>query len=307
MSILRTTLLGCAVVIVSASFGQILRTHGGQTHAGSVSGNVSAQDVTKTVPNLIWVTGAVVDPFDGATKTGFRPEVINLDGLTIGDVLTLNGVTIDANLIVQTIEVTKVTPYLKCTAFVTGPGAGINTNFDSGLKKATSADLGKKLVNLAFGIPQDQVALGNRALLFSPPGTTYTLYVTYVVRDANGRIGKPITVKYIVTVQVPARADILANIEYFSTVAAGVTQKPKIDGLALKDLVDALAIADDLGALIAFETAVATYSIDFPVLRDKMDTTGKYDARFFHDYMIDSDEEPIGCLLVEMANAALWH
>jgi hypothetical protein len=306
MSILRTTLLGCAVVIVSGAFGQVLRTHVGQT-SGSVGGNVTAQDFSLTVPNLIWVPGAVLDPFDNVVKTGFRPEVINLDGLTIRDVLVASGVTIDANLIVQTIEVTKKTPFWKCTAFVSGPGAGINTNFDSGLKKATSADLDKKLINLAFGIPQDQVALGNRALLFSPPGTTYTLYVTYVVRDVNGRIGKPITVKYIVTVQIPSRADILANIEYFSTVAAGVTQKPKIDGLALKDLNDALAIADDLGALIAFETAVATYSIDFPVLRDKMDSTGKYDARFFHNYMIDSDEEPIGCLLVEMANAALWH
>jgi hypothetical protein len=231
----------------------------------------------------------------------FRPEVINLDGLTIEDVLNAAQVQVTDRLIVQVIEVTKVTPYLKCTAFVSGPGSGLNTNFDSGLKKATNANLKDKLINLAFGIPQDQVALGNRALLFSPPGTTYTLSVTYVVLGANGRPGAPMTAKYIVTVQVPDRDDIRCNVVYFSTVAAGATQKPKITKKVVHELMEALEITDDLGALLAFEEAVATYSVDFSLL------LSKGDVRFYHGYMIDDSEEPIGCLLEEMANAALWH
>jgi len=306
MSILRKTLLSaCAVALVTGAFAQIAQVKASPVSGGGV--HSSDATFTKIVPNLIWVPGAVVDPFDSVVKTGFRPEVINLDALTIRDVLVAGGVSTTERMVVQTILVSKVTPYLKCTAFVYGPGAGINTNFTTGLKKATNADLDKKLINLAFGIPQDQVALGNRALLFSPPGTTYTLQVTYVIIDGNGRPGAPQTVKYVVTVKVPARADIAANIEYFSTVAAGVTQKPKIEGKALVDLLAALLIQDDLSALIAFETAVATYAIDFPVLRDMKDGAGNYDARFYHDYLIDSDEEPIGCLLIEMANAALWH
>jgi len=298
---LRNTLLGCcAVVLITSAFAQNLRA-GGQHVANPVGGNVyAAADVTITVPNLIWAEDIILDPFTTQLMDAFRPEVINLDGLTIRDVLVAQGTTIDERLIVQVIRVTKVTPSLKCTAFVTGPGAGINTNFDSGNKKATNADLDKKLVNLAFGIPQDQVALGNRALLFSPPGTTYTLSVVYVVLDANGRPGAPQTCKYIVTVKVPTRDDILHNVKYFATVAAGATQKPKIDGKAYTDLRDALRIPDDLAALIALETAVATYAIDFAVLRDQ-------DDRFYHNYLVDSDEEPIDCLLVEMANAALWH
>jgi len=264
----------------------------------AVSGVFAQTTCIKELPNLIYSREAQVG--DGVDVM-FRPETINIDGVTIRDILNCNGVTVTDRLIVQVIRVTKVTPYLKCTAFVTGPGAGLNTNFDSGNKKATNLDLDKSVVKLAFGIPQDQVALGVRSLLFSPPGTTYTISVTYVVLDANGRPGVPVTVTGVIKVIVPDRARIWFNIEYFSTVAAGATQKPKIDGLAVRDLLVALKMQDDLSALIAFETAVATYAIDFKHL------LALVDDRFYHDYLIDGDEEPIGCLLVEMANAALWH
>jgi hypothetical protein len=274
MRLLRFGLLACAVLAVGA---------------------YAQGTYTKVVPNLICAGDSA------RISELYRPEVINLDGVTIRDILTFNHYSATQPLIVQVIRVKKETPYLKCTAFVTGPGAGLNTNFDSGLKKATNADLDKDIVNLAFGIPQGTVALGNRALLFSPPGTTYTLSVTFVILDGNGRPGVPITVNYVVVVQVPTRDDLQCNVDYFATVAAGATQKPKIDNLAYSDLVTAIWLQDDLTALIAIETAIATYAIDFT------DLLKRGDVRFYHDYLIDDSEEPIGCLLVEMANAALWH
>ena len=319
MSTMNKTLLGLtALCLVTGAFGQLVR---GPVAPGSASAIDSGASISSScrdgsiyvieVPNLICVPRAVTDPFDGKVKMGFRPEVINIDGLTIRDVLEATGTDINCQgftLLLQRVRVTKETPYYKCTAFVTGPGSGLNTNFDSGWKFADSTMLNDKLVNRAFGIPQGQPALGNRALLFSPPGTKYTLWATYVRRDnATGRTGAPVTVKYCVQVEVPTRAQIACNIEYFSTVAAGVTQKPKITEEVVECLYEALSIPDNLEALIAFEYCVALHSIDFSVLRDKKNSQGKYDARFFTGYLIDSDEEPIGCLLIEMVNAALWN
>ena len=83
----------------------------------------STQPCTSVVPNLIYSGHGTLT--DGNLL--FRPEVINVDWVTIRDILTCNGVEITDRLIVQVIRVNKVTPYLKCTAFVNGPGAGINT------------------------------------------------------------------------------------------------------------------------------------------------------------------------------------
>jgi len=310
---MKKTLLGLAALcLVTGAFGQLVR--------GPVAGSQSAASNGVTiaegcrdgdvylieVPNLI--CGAPPGSQPGRL---FRPEVINLDGLTIRDVLEATGTDIECDgytLLVQRVRVTKETPYWKCTAFVNGPGSGLNTNFDSGWKFADSTMLNDLLVHRAFGIPQDQPALGNRALLFSPPGTKYCLWVTYVRRDnSTGRTGAPVTVKYCVQVEVPSRAQIACNIEYFSTVAAGVTQKPKITEDVVECLYEALAHPDNLEALIEFEYCVALHSIDFSVLRDMKNQAGQYDARFFTGYLIDSDEEPIGCLLIEMVNAALWN
>jgi len=323
MSVLKKTLIGCcALVFVTGAFAQLTRDPGngrngaGMTQVGS-GGGVSAQacgeatTYVKTVPNLICVPGAVVDPFDNQTKMGFRPECITIDDLTVRDVLTLTGVEINCDgftLIVQAVRVSKVTPYIKCTAFVNGPGAGENTNFDSGLRFATNANLDDPVCNLAFQIPVDEECLGCRCLLFSPPLTTYTVEVIYVRRDnATGRVGAPISAKVLYVVEVPDRDQIACNIEYFSTVAAGVTQKCKITQDVVEALLDCLAIPDDLSALFCFETVIALTSIDFSVLRDAKNGAGNYDARWITGYLIDSDEEPIGCLLIEMANAALWH
>jgi hypothetical protein len=257
----------------------------------------------QTVPHLIYSTppdgyGTVIG--DGSVL--YRPEVINLDGLTIRAVLTYC-VTIDENTIVQAIRLEKDTPWWKCTGFVDGPGSGLNTNFTTGWRKATNDDLDKDVVNLALGIPQGHVGLGNRALLFSPPNTKYTIKVEYVLRDpGTGRIGVPQVCVYYIQVKVPTVADIRAAIDYFSTVAAGATQKPKISHRVVKELNDALDNTDPLTALLAFEEVVAERSIDFAAML----SAPNGDVRFLHGYMIDDSEEPIGCLLVEMANAALW-
>jgi hypothetical protein len=311
---MKRALLACAALTLLASgFAQTINQSPGANGTISIgSGDVQTTDCpdgtvyTKVVPNLICAPDAIVDPFDCTMKTGFRPEVINLDGLTIRQVLEATGTQIECEgfeLLVQAVRVVKETPVWKCTAFVTGPGSGLNTNFDTGWKYADSTMLDESLIMVAFG-----QLLGNRALLFSPPATTYYLCVWYVRRElSSGRVGPPIVVCYIVTVKIPSRADICCNVEYFSTVAAGVTQKPKIHEDVAAALCICLLEPEDLVALLCFETVVALTSIDFSVLRDMKDAAGVYDARFARGYMIDSDEEPIGCLLIEMANAALWH
>jgi hypothetical protein len=317
MSILNKTLTSAlALCVVAGSFGQLVKSGNTNNTNSSKVGNsgvgAAADDGSLyllVVPNLIWGRDDVItDPFDGQKKHCFRPEVINIDHLTIRDVLTATGTTgIDGNLLVQAVRVSKETPYWKCTAFVTGPGSGRNTNFDTGWKYADSSMLDDFLCNIAFGIPFDSKCLGDRCLLFSPPATKYTLYVAYVRRDPKtGRVGAPVVVRYCIQVRIPTREDIACNIEYFMTVAAGVTQKCKITEECAEALLVALSEPDNLTALLEFEFVVAFCAIDFSVLRDAKDADGNWDARFISDYLIDSDEEPIGCLLIEMANAALW-
>jgi hypothetical protein len=242
------------------------------------------------------------DPFDAQLKRVYRPGTLNIDDVTVANVLMANGVDIqDPNLAVQAACAEKDTPLYKCTAFVSGPGSGLNTNFKTGLKKATDADLSKSVLKIALGIPQNQVGLGERALLFSPPCTTYSLCVVYAIIQPNGLPGIPQTVDIHWVVSEPTRESIRRNIDYFSTVAAGATQKPKITSDVVAALNAALDIPDPLTALTAFEGVVADASITFA------DLLAKGDVRFFNTLLIDDDEEPIGCLLDEQAAALLWH
>ncbi|MEP0766647.1 MAG: hypothetical protein HRF45_08930, partial [Fimbriimonadia bacterium] len=253
------------------------------------------------VPNLI-CGDLGVDPVDGVLRRMFRPEVINIDGITIWDVLRCNGQPLD-DMILQAVRITKVSPLYKCGAFVFGPGSGLNTNFDSGLKKATNADLYRSICSIAFGTG-DATCLGDRSVLFSPPYTTYNLSVTFVRRLPDGRTSPPETVDLEVIVNGErwlTRDLIRCNIEYFSTVAAGRTQIPKIAPDVAAALYAALDIPNDLDALIQFETVVGTSAIDFVQILTQGDVRGK------QGYLVDSDEEPIGCLLIEMANALLFH
>lgn len=301
----------CGLVLCSTVFGQIVRDGNnlGSKNGVAAGGGVTAQSckdgsaVTVLVPNLKW-------KFE-INASWFDPMVVSFDNLSIRDVIGLSGTDINCDgstFILQAIRMSKKTPYIKCTAFVYGPGSGENTNFDTGLRFATNQNLDDAFCNHVFGLPNDSDCLGVRALLFSPPGTRYTLTAVYVRRDlATGRISAPFVVSYNVEVKVPSRDDIWANIVYFSHVAAGVTQKPKIDGECIEAFANALGIPDDLEALLQMETIIALCAIDFSVLRDAKNAKGNYDARFIHNYLIDSDEEPIGCLLIEMATAALWH
>ncbi len=313
MSILTKTLP--AVLMLSMVVGATAQTLAEKplsNNAGSVwanSGVDAAQGCQEgdtyvlEVPNLICADL-------GRPGFVFRPEVINLDALTIRDVLEAAGTDIECEghtLLVQAVRFEKKTPYWKCTAFVMGPGSGLNTNFDTGWKYADSTMLNDPVLNRAFGIPSSQPALGNRALLFSPPNTKYTIKVAYVRRDnSTGRTGTPVIAEYCVQVKIPTRADIYCVVDYFSTVAAGVTQKPKITEGVKIGLGEALSNPDNLEALIMVEYIVAMTTIDFAVLRDAK-PAGKYDARWYDGYLIDTDEEPIACLLLEMAAAALWY
>jgi hypothetical protein len=254
----------------------------------------------KAVPNLIWQTGdPLLDPWDGQMKQSFRPEVVNFDELTIRDVLICAGQQIDENLLVQAVGCRKVTPTIKCHAFAVGPGSGLNTNFDTGYVAATSDMLDDSIIYIVFG-----QALGNRCLLFSPPCTYYEFYVVFVIYDpATGQVGEPITVSQAWHVEKPTKETIRHNIEYFATVAAGRTQKPKISADVAAALYAALDIADDLEALTEFEAVIALASIDFSTF---IGPSGTNDVRFETGYLIDSDEEPIGCLLIEQANYLLW-
>lgn len=257
------------------------------------------------VPNLIWVGAAqVTDPFDGSLKGTFRPEVINIDGITIRDLLNCHGVVIDQNLIVQAVCVKKHTPVIKCAAFTDGPGSDLNTNFNTGPQFATNQNLDDPICNVAFHMPSDDECLGNRCLLFSPPCTEYTLCVIYVLRDpVTGRIGAPITKEMCWKVEIPTKEAIKCNIEYFETVALGRTQKCKITPDVAESLCNCLAITDDLEALICFESVLGNFSIDFlPWLKDN-----KGDVRFAGSYIVDSDEEPVACLLWEQALSILFH
>lgn len=228
----------------------------------------------------------------------FRPQTINVDGFTVRDVLEANNVEITANTLVQRVCVSKETPLYKCGAFLFGPGSGLNTNFNSGWVYANSQYLDRSVVDIAFAAQGGK--LGNRALLFSPPGTTYRLKVTYVTRLENGRISPPETVELCWTVVIEDRDDLRDNVEYFSTVAAGATQKPKIADDVAQALYEAIAVDDPLEALVQIETVIALSATDFSTLRDRPHVL------FLSSYLIDSDEEPIGCLLIEQANALLW-
>ncbi len=260
------------------------------------------------VPNLICQKESrAIDPFTKQTTTIFRPEVINVDGITVGDVLECNGVdTEDPDLIVQAVRLTKITPTIKCSIFETGIGAGLNTNFDSKLHKATIDDLDTSLCQIALERPDGEQCLGDRCLLFSPPGTTYTLQVVYVFQLEGGGISQPFFAERCFIVQVPSRDDIRCTIEYFMTVAAGVTQKCKITEDCAEALNAALDIENDLDALLEFETIVANCAIDFSKLLEK-NKRDEYDVRFKTGYIVGSVEEPIDCLLIEMANALLFH
>jgi hypothetical protein len=240
------------------------------------------------------------DPWDGAMRRVFRPEVLNIDDITIRDILECHNVPFDENLIVQAVCVTKTTPLYKCGAFVFGPGSGLNTNFDTGPVYANSSMIDDPIVLIAFG-----QLLGNRCLLFSPPLTTYTVCVVYVIYDpVSGRVGPPITKEMRWVVEDSSKEIIRCNIEYFSTIAAGRTQKPKIDAAVAAALNAALDIPDDYEALMAFETIIGLAAIDF---RDFIGPMGDRDVRFVTGYLIDDDEEPIGCLLIEEAVSLLWH
>jgi hypothetical protein len=228
MSILNKAVFGAlAVCFVAGAFAQTTVKNSPGSHGATALGGVhSADGFSLEVPHLIYQTDGTGG--GGSQTIGpplYRPEVINLDGLTIADVLRACGTTIDDNLIVQAVRLEKDTPWWKCLAFISGPGSGSNTNFTTGFKKATNDDLNKHVVNIALGLPQDVVGLGNRALLFSPPNTKYTIKVVYVIRDPiTGRIGAPMVCVYVVQVKVPTVTDIRAAIDYFSTVAAGATQ-----------------------------------------------------------------------------------
>lgn len=278
----------------------------GNTNSTFLSITVSNQSsggggVCLPLKNLIY-GGTPADPFMLLPVQMYRPQELNIDGVTLRDVFNANNVPVDATVIVQAVSTTKQTPYYKCLAFVAGPGSGLNTNFSTGLQMATNQDLDRPVCNVSFKMPADQECLGKRCLLFSPPGTTYTLRVVYVNRLPNGRVSAPKTIEMCWKVIIENRNDLVKNVDYFSTVAAGYTQKPKVDNNVIVALFDALEIPDDLGALIQFETVIALSAIDFSVLRDR-----KPSALLFRDYLVDSDEEPIGCLLLEQANALLWH
>ncbi|MEP0767188.1 MAG: hypothetical protein HRF45_11685, partial [Fimbriimonadia bacterium] len=269
--------------------------------------------------NVIRSNFKSVDPWDNALKDTFRPGYINLDGFTIRDILLHNNVTIDENLIVQQATYWKCTPHWKCAAFVIGPGSGLNT-FDPDWMHpekrnrgpATNDDLDESVLRKALRLPKsdDGWYMGNRSILFSPPCTTYELGVVYVVRDPNtGRTGEPQTVVWRWVLESPFNVSrqlgrtagteiILRNIEYFSTVALGRTQKPKIPPIVADSLREALNIPDPTEALTEFETIIGLTSVDFHTF---IGPDGKRDVRFWHQYLIESDEEPVGCLLIEQA------
>lgn len=228
----------------------------------------------------------------------FRPQTINIDGFTVRDVLEANNVEITENTLVQRVCVSKETPLYKCAAFVFGPGSGLNTNFSSGWVYANSQYLDRSVVDIAFSALGGK--LGNRSLLFSPPGTTYRLKVTFVTRLENGRISPPETVELCWTVVIEDRDDLRDNVDYFSTVAAGATQKPKIAEDVASALYEAISVDDPLEALVQIEMVVALSATDFSTLRDRPNVL------FTFGYLVDSDEEPIGCLLIEQANALFW-
>lgn len=259
---------------------------------------------TIEVPNLVCAPAAVTDPFDGVKKTAYLPEVINLDAITVKKVLDINGVT--GNYKVQTVYASKETPYIKCYQFVYGFGAGLNTNFNTGSVAVSNSNLSESVLALAFKKPTNKPCLGDRCLLFSPPRTTYTLAVQYVPIDANGKPGAPQYARYVVRVKKPTRDDIRCNIAYFRRIAAGVTQKCKITADIADALLKALAVSDGLSALIQFETVIGTYTADFYGLAGLTNAKGQYDARLFGSYVLNSDEEPVACLLVEMANSCLF-
>jgi hypothetical protein len=262
----------------------------------TVENNTGGETECKPLKNLI-AGPHIPDPFDGMRRA-FRPQTINIDLFTVRDVLVANDVDITDDTLVQCVRVYKMTPFYKCTALAYGPGSGLNTNFNSGWVYATSDDSDRSVVEIAFAAYGG--VLGNRCLLFSPPGTLYVMEITYVTRLPNGRLTPPETVCLCWVVVIENRQDIRDNVDYFATVAAGATQKPKIAGDVAAALNAALDIPDPLEALFAFETVVAVAATDFHTLRDPPQVLHLF------GYLVDSDEEPIGCLLIEQANALLW-
>jgi len=254
------------------------------------------------VPNLSCFPNGGTDPWTKKPTTTFLPTIINVDGITLREVLKKNGYDpATVGMDVQSVSVRKDTPIRKCTKFINGYGADLNTNFYTGLKAATNSSLDKSVCAVAFNKTGE--CLGDRSLLFSPPGTSYTLAVTFR-RKSDGAV---IQTLYQVKVKKPTLDDIRCNIDYFHRVAAGVTQKPKISLDVVTALKTALANPNKLSALFQFETVIGYYAIDFSQLAGVTNSQGKFDARFVNTYLIDSNEEPIGCLLIEMANAALYY
>ncbi len=269
----------------------------------STSVNVVAKPCdTSLLPNLICTSPICRDLLNGELHRIFRPEVINLDDITIRDVLECKFVDM-TRVIVQAVKLSKVTPVLKCTLFVTGIGSDLNTNFATSLKKATNADLDYPVCSVALQRPPTGPCLGTRCLLFSPPGTRYTLTVIYVLSNGSKPPDGPYAAELGFQVKVPTRDDLRCNVEYFSTVAIGVTQKCKIADDVRDALFAALDIPDDLDSLLQIETIVAFASTNF----DDFISRNHGDLRFQPGYLIDSTEEPVGCLLIEMANAAFWN
>lgn len=194
--------------------------------------------------------GTVLLGLDMAAQTPHTEERANVSTLygrwvpAIFVSPSVRGVLIDNNVLptpagftpfVQAVRVTKATSAVltggnKSTGvgFVTGTGAGLNTNFDTGLKSAGNQDLDRFVWNVALGQPGNNS--GPRGLLFSPPGTVYTMSVVSVLRDdATGKILAPVTVSNVIKMKRPTVTDVKNAIAFFQRIPYGVTQRPLID------------------------------------------------------------------------------
>ncbi len=313
---LRTSSALLLLSAITLTYGQLPPVNGGGGNNTTDSWKIGGNNSNSAPPpppgqtefqlqNLLGPCD-VIDPLTGKTLHAFRPMTLNLDSVTMRDLLEANGVdTHNPNLIVQTVRIYKITPFIKCNKSLIGRGAGlkgINNNFDK--RTATNVThLDDGICALVFKLdPLGTYCLGDRALLYSNPGTIYCLQVQYVIRLPDGRISAPETRGMSWTMKTPTIDDIKNIIEFFVPVAAGVTQKPKITSDVQELLYSILdSPEDDLTRLLEFETAIAFSAVDFGFLADAED------ARFLFTYLIDSDEEPIGCLLIEMANSLLFH
>lgn len=246
----------------------------------------------------------VEDPITHKKLNAYRPMTLNIDWVTVREVLVRNGVDLNADIIVQTVTAYKETPLIKCITHRVGRGAGKDgiNNFFKKQVFATNQNMDDSILALVFGRKNYDEYLGDRALLYSTPGTQYCLQVTYVYRLANGRVTAPETRGMRWTMRTPTLQDIKNYIDFFVPIAAGVTQKPKITWDVAETLYGILDMpVDDLTKMIQFEAAIALSAVDFSYLADVPD------ARFQFTYLIDSDEEPIGCVLLEQALSVLFH